>query len=174
MQTARLPRLVQPFIPRVSMQCGETVNVSVLDGHEVVYIARSNPPRFVTIGYHVGVRVAAHVVTPGVAMLSTMDDDKLAAWIAEHEFTAFTPHTTVEPARFRDNALTARALGYWVTDQQLDLGLCGIAIPLKDRTGECKAAIGMTLQSSAYNAESMVEKLLPLLRDAAQALRPLL
>ena len=48
---ARLPRLVQPFIQRVSMQSGETVNFSVLDGHEVVYVARSNSPRFVSIGY---------------------------------------------------------------------------------------------------------------------------
>ncbi|HEY6087659.1 MAG TPA: helix-turn-helix domain-containing protein, partial [Burkholderiaceae bacterium] len=41
---ARLPRLVQPFIQRSSLQCGETVNVSVLDGHEVVYVARSSSP----------------------------------------------------------------------------------------------------------------------------------
>ena len=48
LDSARLPRLVQPFIQRVSMQSGETVNVSVLDGHEVVYIARSNSPRVVS------------------------------------------------------------------------------------------------------------------------------
>ena len=51
---ARLPRLVQPFIQRVSQQCGETVNVSVLDGHEVVCVARSNPPRWMSIGDQVG------------------------------------------------------------------------------------------------------------------------
>src|SRR2546429_2957395 len=71
---ARLPRLVQPFIQRVSMQSGETVNFSSLDGHEVVYLARSNSPRFISIGYQVGIRVPAHVVTPGVAMLSTWSD----------------------------------------------------------------------------------------------------
>ena len=49
---ARLPRLVQPFIQRLSMATGETVNVSVLDGHEVVYVARSNSPRLVSIGFH--------------------------------------------------------------------------------------------------------------------------
>ena len=74
LESARLPRLVQPFIQRVSMQSGETVNVSVLDGHEVVYIARSNSPRVVSIGYHPGARVPAHVVTPGLVMLSTWTD----------------------------------------------------------------------------------------------------
>ena len=174
LQAARLPRLVQPFIQRVSMQCGETVNVSVLDGHEVVYVARSNPPRYVSIGYHVGVRVPAHVVTPGVAILSTHDEAVLDGWIAAHEFTSFTQHTVADPLRFRDNVQAARGLGYWITDQQLDLGLRGLAIPIKDRKGECKGAIGMTLQSQAHSAEAMVEKLLPLLQEAAQALRTIL
>jgi IclR family pca regulon transcriptional regulator len=171
---ARLPRLVQPFIQRVSMQSGETVNVSVLDGHEVVYVARSNAPRFVSIGYHVGVRAPAHVVTPGVVMLSTYSDKALEAWIAGHDFAAFTSHTVTDPGRFREVVLAARALDYWMTDQQLDLGLSGIAMALKDRKGECKGAIGMTVQSQVYTSEQMVEKLLPLLREAAQSLRPLL
>jgi IclR family transcriptional regulator, pca regulon regulatory protein len=171
---ARLPRLVQPFIQRVSMQSGETVNMSVLDGHEVVYVARSNPPRYVSIGYQVGVRAPAHVVTPGTAILSTFDDTELDDWIAEHEFTSFTSHTVTDRATFRANVLAARALDYWITDQHLDLGLRGIAIALKDRRGACRGAIGMTLQVQAYDREPMVEKLLPLLRDAAQLLRPLL
>ena len=171
---ARLPRLVQPFIQRASMQSGETVNMSVLDGHEVVYVARSNPPRYVSIGYQVGVRVPAHVVTPGFAILSTFPDAELDAWIAEHEFTGFTSHTVVDHDVFRANVHGARELGYWMTDQHLDTGLRGIALPLKDRRGECKGAIGMTLQVQSYTGEKIVEKLLPLLREAAQSLRPLL
>jgi len=171
---ARLPRLVQPFIQRVSMQSGETVNMSVLDGHEIVYVARSNPPRFVSIGYQVGVRVPAHVVTPGVCILSTFSEEALDAWIAEHAFTSFTSHTVTDPQVFRANVHATRALDYWMTDRHLDSGLCGIAIALKDRRGECRGAIGMTLQSQAYSREQMVEKLLPPLREAAQSLRPLL
>ena len=174
LSAARLPRLVQPFIQRVSMQCGETVNVSVLDRHEVVYVARSNAPRFVTIGYHVGVRAPAHVVTPGIAILSTFGDEALDGWIAAHEFRSFTAHTVTERERFREIVHAARALDYGMTDQQLDLGLSGIAMALKDRKGECRGAIGMTVQSQAYTRQQMVDKLLPLLREAAQLLRPLL
>jgi len=90
LEAARLPRLVQPFIQRISMQSGETVNFSVLDGHEVVYLARSNPPRQVSIGYHVGARMPAHAVTPGVAILSTFSEGWLDDWIAVHEFSSFT------------------------------------------------------------------------------------
>jgi len=171
---ARLPRLVQPFIQRISMQCGETVNVSVIDGHEVVYVARSSPPRYVSIGYQVGVRVPAHVVAPGVVMLATLDDATLEVWVAAHDFVAFTAHTVTDPARFRDEIREARAQDSWTTGQQLDLGLRGLAVPLKDRKGVCHGAMGMIVQTQSYTEEQTQVQLLPLLREAAQALRPLL
>jgi IclR family transcriptional regulator, pca regulon regulatory protein len=138
--TAKLPRLVQPFIQRVAQQIGHTVNASVLDGHEVVYIARSSPPRWVTIGYGVGVRIPAHVVTPGFVVLATLDDEAFEAWLAEHDFVAYTPHTVVSRALFRSQVRQARALGYWHTEQQLDAGLRGVAVALIDRKGRCKGA----------------------------------
>ena len=171
---ARLPRLMQPFIQRVSMQSAETVNFSVLDGHEVVYLARSNPPRFVSIGYQVGVRAPAHVVTPGIAILSTFSDAQLDAWIAGHDFASFSAHTVSDPARFRANLRSARALDYWTTEQQLDLGLAGIAVAVKNRKGECVGAIGMTVQMQNHPPDRLAQTLLPALRDAAQSLRAVL
>jgi len=171
---ARLPRLVQPFIQRVSMQTGETVNFSSLDGHEVVYLARSNSPRFVSIGYQVGVRVPAHVVTPGVAMLSTWSEARLEQWIAEHDFAGYTAHTVTDPQRFRDQVQTARTLDYWTTEQQLDLGLAGIAVAVKDRKGECVGAIGQTLNLQGHTEQRVTDELLPALREAARALRLIL
>jgi IclR family pca regulon transcriptional regulator len=171
---ARLPRLLQPFIQRVSMQTGETVNFSVLDGHEVVYLARSNPPRFVSIGYQVGVRAPAHVVTPGIAILSTWSDAAVRRWAAAHEFTAFTAHSVADAAVFCEHVAAARELGYWTTRQHLDPALVGIAMPIKDRKGECRGAIGMTLQLQSYSDELMSEKLLPPLREVAAELRPIL
>jgi IclR family pca regulon transcriptional regulator len=174
LNASRLPRLAQPVVQRASMQSGQTVNLSVLDGHEIVYVARSNPPRFVSIGYQVGVRVPAHVVTPGTVILATWPEDRLDAWIAAHDFAAFTAQTVTDAARFREAVLHARALNYWITEQQLDPGLRGIAVALRDRKGECQGAIGMTVQSTAFTAEQMAERLLPLLQEAAQFMRPLI
>lgn len=171
---ARLPRLVQPFIQRLSATTGETVNVSVLDGHEVVYVARSSSPRLVTIGFLAGARAPAHVVTPGIAMLSTFSDAALDRWIAEHDFTGYTAHTVTDPARFRANVLIARAQDYWTTEQQLDLGLRGVAMALRDRKGECRGALGIVMPMQDMPAEQTVARMLPPLRDTVQALRPLL
>ena len=171
---ARLPRIVQPFIQQVSARCGETVNVSVLDGHEVVYVARSSPPRWISVGYQVGVRVPAHVVTPGPVILSTWNDAALTAWVAAHEFAAFTAQTVITPEGFAAEVQLARQQGYWITSGQLDAAYQGLSVPLIDRKGVCHGAMGMTVSATQYTPTHLVEQLLPLLREAAQSMRSLL
>ncbi len=168
---ARLPRLAQPFMQRMSTQTGETANLSVLDGHEIVYVSRSNAPRVVSIGFHVGARVAAHVVAPGYAILSTFDRPRLSAWIADHEFGRFTPNTVGDAEHFGKAVQVARELGYASADQFLDTGLCGLAVALSDRNGRCLGALSTTVQSQSYPGDMLVARLLPPLQEVAQALR---
>ena len=171
---ARLPRLLQPFIQSVSMASGETINASVLDGHEVVYVARSNPPRWISIGYAVGTRVPAHAVTPGIVIVACMPSDEARAWIEGHDFSAFTAHTVTDKEQFRADVRAAHGQGYWATGQQLDPALRGLSVPLLDRRGVCKGAMGCTTPAASYTQRQLIDKLLPLLRDAAQSLQPLL
>jgi IclR family pca regulon transcriptional regulator len=171
---ARLPRLVQPFIQRLSMSSGETVNVSVLDGHEVVYVARSNSPRVVSIGFHAGARVPAHVVSPGVVLLSTLDEAALQRWLAEHPFAGYTAATPDSAEVFGQQVRRARQQDHWVSVGQLDVGLTGVATVLRDRFGECKGALGMTLQSPAWPLELIESRLVPALLETAQTLRGLI
>lgn len=171
LEGGRLPRLVQPFIQRLSMAVGETVNVSVLDGHEVVYIARSNSPRLVSIGFHAGDRVPAHVVSPGVVLLSTLDDAALAGWLAEHTFGSYTSATPLQPEVFGEHVRQARLQGYWTSAGQLDRGLSGLAVALRDRHGQCKGAVGMTFQSAMWSDEAIRARLVPALQDVVQTLR---
>lgn len=174
LDAARMPRLVQPFIQRLSMATGETVNVSVLDGHDVVYVARSNSPRLVSIGFHPGDRAPAHVVTPGVVLLARLSDEVLQRWVAEHEFAGYTSQTMTDGNAFLELVRSARRVDHWVTQQQLDAALVGVAVPLLDRHGQCKAAMGMTLQVPHWPQEAIVERLVPALRDTALTLLPLL
>lgn len=172
--SARLPRLVQPVIQRASMQCGETLNFSVLDGHDVVYLARSSAPSMVSIGFQVGVRTPAHVVAPGVVLLSALPDGQLDAWIREHAFTRFTEMTVTEPKAFHDLVVDARRLDFWIGNQQGTMGLIGMATMVKDHKGVCRGAIGMTVPEKKFSPQQLEEQLLPALREAALTLRPLL
>src|SRR5919205_81646 len=93
-------------------------------------LTRTAARRYLLSLVHFG--YAAHVITPGIVMLATYSDRALDAWVAEHEFGSFTPLTITDPAEFVHNVHAARALGYWVTEAQLDARLRGIAVPLKD------------------------------------------
>lgn len=174
LDAARLPRLVQPFIQRLSMRTGETVNVSVLDGHEVVYVARSNSPRVVSIGFYAGARVPAHVVSPGATLLSAVSEAELQAWLAVHEFASFTTQTQLSAESFAQQVHTARRQNYWISVGQLDVGLSGVAVVLRDRHGDPKGALGMTLQSTTWPEARITDSLVPLLQETAQELRGLL
>jgi len=171
LQGARLPRVIQPFLQRLATECQENFSFSVLDGHEVVYVVRSNNPRLITIGFALGARVPAHVATPGLAILSTMTEPWLDDWTAAHEFAAFTPRTVTDPTEFRRNVRAARELGYWVTEQQYTPGLRGIAVPVKDRKGVCVGAIGTTVPMQPLSREDAIERLLPRLNDVVEILR---
>ena len=171
LEAARLPRLVQPFLQRMSMHTGETANLSVLDGDDVVYLARSNSPRVVSIGFHVGARMPAHVVSPGFVILSTFTPQRLAAWIDEHALARFTVQTITEPEKFRVTVESARRLGYWVADQYIDTGLSGLAVALTDRKGTCAGAISMTFQNQMYPGDAALTRLLPPLQELAQTMR---
>lgn len=171
---SRTARLVQPFIQRITNATGETVNVSVLDGHEVVYIARTSSTRRIPIGFAPGARVPPHVVTPGVVLLSTLGEAALDDWLRDYDFGAYLPTTVTNAAVFREHVLMARALGYWVTEAQLDPGLRGLAVALKDRKGECLGAVSTTMPMHPITREQMIERFLPMLQECAQALRPLL
>jgi IclR family pca regulon transcriptional regulator len=174
LDAARLPRLVRPYIQQLSTATGETVNVSVLDGVAVVYIARSTSPRLVSIGFHAGQRAPAHVVSPGTVLLSTLKDAALQRWVDRHDFAGFTSNTITDRGAFLAQVKRARAQYHWIADGQLDAGLTGVAVPLQDRRGRVVAAIGMTVQSSQWSRERIVGELLPALEGTAQALRPVL
>jgi len=170
----RLPRIVQPSKENLSARTGETVNVSVLDGHDAVYISRSNSPRLVSVGFYPGLRVQAHLVTPGVTLLAALGDDALQRWIGEHVFTAFTSKTVTNPNEFVRHVRAARDLGYWIVEEHLGPALLGVAMPLSDRRGTVVAAIGMTLQMNAWPRERVISRWVPALSHAALSLRTLL
>jgi IclR family pca regulon transcriptional regulator len=174
LESARLPRLVQPFLQRLSMQTGETANLSVLDGHEVLYLVRSTSPRIISIGYQVGARVPAHVVSPGLVLLSKLSPVELDEWLAHYAFGQFTTNTITDVARFRQEVLHAGQLGYGLAEQYADLGLAGLAVALVDRKGRCVGALSITFQLQAYPAETCLGRLLPHLQEAATVLRAIL
>jgi IclR family transcriptional regulator, pca regulon regulatory protein len=174
LDAARFPRLAQPFLQQLSESTRETVNLSVLDGHEITYLARSNSPRVLSVGYQRGARTPAHAVAPGPLLTGMLSEAELEAWVRQHEFRVFTPNTITDPAVFAQHARAARARGYCVWEQQFNAGYTGVAAALLDRRGRCHGAVGMAVSSSNWKREEIEARLVPVLKAAVAGMRAVL
>lgn len=174
LESARLPRIVQPFLQRVAAGTHETAYLSVLDGDEVVYIARNGPNRSMNTGYVLGARVPAQVTASGMLMLALRPDAELAHWLETHELKVFTSHTIASKDQMKLEFARIRAQGWALSEQQLDLNSRGIAVPLRDRHGELVGALNITMPIGNEGSEDAVARVLPVLRETAQAMRNLI
>lgn len=171
LESARLPRIVQPFLQRVTAGTHETAYLSVLDGDDVVYIARNGPNRSMNTGYVLGARVPAQVTASGMLMLALRSDEALAQWFATRELKVFTSFTIADKEKMRTEFERIRAQGWALSEQQLDLNSRGVAVPLRDRHGELVGALNITMPMGQEKSKDAVARVLPVLREAAQAMR---
>ncbi|AHI76089.1 IclR family transcriptional regulator domain-containing protein [Burkholderia thailandensis] len=169
--SARLPRTVQPYLQQLSATLNESAYVSVLDEWELVVIARNGVSRVMTTGFVLGARVPAPLISPGVVLLACKaDQDAVRAWLDSTEFPPFTPHTLTNKARLQEKIDRARIDGYALIEQQLQLGVRGIAVPLKNRHGEVVAALSTNMPIGGESADAALERVLPPLQEAALAM----
>jgi IclR family pca regulon transcriptional regulator len=171
--SAALPQLVQPFLERLSEETHESSSASLLDGHEIVYIARSAQRRIMSVGLSVGTRLPAFCTSMGRVLLAARDPADARARILAGRPRALTPHTVTDPDRLAAILAEVRAQGYCIVDQELELGLISIAMPLINTRGEVIAAFNLSGQVQRSSAEEMAERFLPGMRQLQALLRPL-
>jgi IclR family pca regulon transcriptional regulator len=174
LESARLPRVVQPFLQRVAAGTHETAYLAVLDGDDVVYIARNGPNRSMNTGYVLGARAPAEVTASGMLMLALRPDAEAEHWLQTHAIRVFTSHTIANKDRLRLEFARIRAQGWALSEQQLDLNARGIAVPLRDRHGALVGALNITMPMGHESSEDAVARVLPVLRETAQAMRNLI
>lgn len=174
LESARLPRIVQPFLQRVTSGTQEIAYVSVMDGDDVVYIARNGSNRNMNTGIVLGSRVQAQVTAAGMLMLSMRESEWLDNWLAHHELKAYTTHTINNKERLRIELARIRQRGWAVSEQQLELTYRGVAVPLIDRRGDLVGALNVTMPMGHESTEDAVQRVLPVLLETARAMRNLI
>jgi IclR family pca regulon transcriptional regulator len=168
--SARLPRVIQPTLNRLAAQTGESFSAVVLDGDQVVIVARSGTSRLLAYGLHLGARLPAHATSTGRVLLAAKSRADFSAWMKGRELPRLTVHTTVEPRKFRALIADVRERDLALASEEHELGVHALAVPLRNMTGETVAA----LNAVAVAPSGMQENLLPHLLEAARELRPLL
>jgi IclR family transcriptional regulator, pca regulon regulatory protein len=174
LESARLPRIVQPFLQRVTAGTSETAYVSVLDGDDIVYIARNGSTRVMNTGYVLGARVSAQVTAAGTLLLALSDATWLEHWLDTQVLKVYTSHTIASKAQLRLEIARVRAQGWALSEQQLELGTRGIAVPLIDHRGDLVGALSVTTPMGFEGSEEAITRVLPVLQETARAMRNLI
>ncbi|PQA77905.1 IclR family transcriptional regulator C-terminal domain-containing protein [Rhodoferax sp. TS-BS-61-7] len=174
LESARLPRIVQPFLQRVTAGTQEIAYVCVMDGDDIVYIARNGTNRTMNTGYVLGARVPAQVTAAGMLLLSMRDPEWLDRWITARELRAYTSHSIASKDRLRVELARIRMQGWAVSEQQLELNHRGVAVPLMDRHSVLVGALNVTMPMGNESTDDAVNRVLPVLQETARAMRNLI
>ena len=160
-----LPEVAQPHLERLSRELGESTSASVLDGDDVVYVARVPTRRIMTVSITIGTRFPAHATSMGRVLLTGLTDDELDQYLAQLRATEFTPSTLTDPAALREVLDSVRSRGWTIVDQELEVGLRSVAAPVR-RDGAVVAAINVSTASTSL--EIMRDEFVPALLAAAE------
>jgi IclR family pca regulon transcriptional regulator len=164
-----LPEVAQPHLARLVEQVRESSSVSVLDGRDVVYVARVPTRRIMTVSINVGTRFPAHATSMGRVLLAGLPAPERAGALDGVELTPITPETITARAALEAELDRVATQGYALVDQELEVGLRSIAVPVHDPAGTVVAAMNLSTHAGAASVEEMRERLLPPLRDTAAA-----
>ncbi|MFD0141922.1 MULTISPECIES: IclR family transcriptional regulator domain-containing protein [unclassified Streptomyces] len=162
-----LPQIAAPHLAGLSRRVHDSASLAVLAGHDVRYTARVATRRIMSVHITVGTRFPAHATSLGRVMLADLPSDARAAWLAETEPQALTPHTLTSAAELAAVLERVREQGYALVDEELEQGLRSIAVPVRDRAGAVVAAVNVAMHSSRRTVEECVAEVLPELRATA-------
>jgi len=170
LSSASLPTLAQPILERLTETVHESSSLSVLEGEEIVYIARSASKRVMSVGLSVGSRLPAYCTSMGRVLLSAIPKEQLTKYIDRLEMKALTSKTITDKQALHDVLIRVRTDRFAMTDEELELGLRSIAVPVEARNGRVVAAMNIGVHASRVSAAEMIHKFLPVLQENARSL----
>ncbi len=162
-----LPEVAEPHMEALVAEVNESSSVSVLDGADVVYVARVPVSRIMTVAISVGTRFPAYATSMGRVLLAGLSDAELDAYLATANMRRLTPKTMTTPSALRAELAKVRTQGFAMVDQELEEGLRSAAAPIRDRAGRVIASVNISTHASRTSLESMRRTLVPPLLAAA-------
>lgn len=165
--TRSLPQIAQPFLTAARNDLRESISLAVLDRDAALFIARAEAERLVTTGISIGTRIDLYCSATGRVLLSGWDDKRLAAYLDRIKIEARTRYTLVRKAALREAVQKASVAGYATTDQELEIGLRSLAVPVVDSRGGIVGAMSASASSARVSMQQMVRGFLPVLRASA-------
>ena len=170
LSSSSLADVAQSHLSDLANQVHESCSASVLDGFEIVYVARAATKRIMTISLSVGTRLPAYATSMGRVLLAALPDDQLADYLGEATLSRLTERTIVDRDRLRAEVERTRSRGWCVVDQELEDGVRSVAVPIHDAAGRVVAAVNTSAHATRVPLATLQRSFLPKLRACAGAI----
>lgn len=164
-----LPDVAGPHLEKLAAEVHESCSVSVLDGSDIVYVARVPTKRIMKVMIEIGTRFPAHAASMGRVMLAAQDDAWIEDYLRNTELPPLTDRTITDPAELTTELRRIREQGWAIVDEELERGLRSVAAPIRDAKGKVIAAVNISTHVSR-SLDSVRTELLPPLLATAQAI----
>ncbi len=168
--SSTLANAAQPILERMSGVHHESFSVATLDGDDIVYIARSSINRVMAVDLHIGSRLPAFCTSMGRVLLAYLPQDQLEQCFSRLTLTQFTPRTVNSIEKLRLVLRNVRRNGYALCDQEFEVGLRSLAVPVTAANGRVVATVNLSGNASRMPMLDMQTKYLQPLRAAAAEL----
>ncbi|MCZ9350794.1 helix-turn-helix domain-containing protein [Streptomyces mutabilis] len=156
-----LPQIAEPYLEHLVAQVRESSSLCVLDGDDVVYVARVPTSRIMTASITVGTRFPAHLTSVGRVILADLPDAEIETRLARADLRPHTARTLASADALRAELRRVRRQGYALVDQELEDGLRSVAAPVRDRDGAVVAGVNIAVHAGRNSVESVRRDLLP-------------
>ena len=156
-----------PMMKAISEDTQESCSASILQGTEIVYVARVPARRIMSTGLTVGSRLPAFHTSMGRVQLGFLSETEIWRRLRSLRIEPYTPGTIVDLRALVERIGADRAQGFSIVDEELERGLRSIAVPLVNRDGRVLAALNVSAQANRITRNEMRERFLPRLSEAA-------
>jgi IclR family pca regulon transcriptional regulator len=164
----QLPQIAQPIVEELGHKTDESIAFSILDGPESLTIASSTPHRIVGIFTRVGTHLPALSTSTGRVILASRSDEEIERRLKTDGLKKLTPKTKTKPEEVWEEIQRIRKVGYGINDEEIELGLRVIAVPVRTSAGVVVASICVSTYSSRYEIDQLTQKFLQPLLNASK------
>jgi len=165
-----LATAAQPILERMSAALHESFSVATLDGEDIVYIARTQVSRVMAVDLHIGSRLPAYCTSMGRVLLAYLPTEQLEQYLAKATLTPHTTRTITTVEKLRLALRNVRRNGYALVDQEYEVGLRSLAVPVYSASGRVVATLNLSGNAPRLSVLEMQSRYLTHLRNAANEL----
>ena len=151
----------------LARETDELVSVAILANNQAVYVATRLPAtRLLRVFVQAGISVPLHCTGVGKAMLAYQSREEVEYLIGKQDLPAFTPNTTTNIFRLREELDQIRQQGYAIDNEEREIGVRCLAAPIFRGDGNVVAAVSVSGPPSRISIERE-DTIVPLVKTAA-------